>query len=120
MPLIYSEKPLSAAPLGLPIAVTATASPGQIIHTVQVTATTGIEQITVGAVSRSTASMPLTIEFGSTASDNRFVTFLVDAQSVATIIPKLRLTGTDSIVRAYSSGTATGAISVFGTIERAS
>jgi len=119
MPLMYSSFFLSESN-GLPIAVTATSSPGQIIHTVQVTATQGIEQITVGARSRSTASMPLTIEFGSTDVRNNYSIFIIDVQGEVGAVPKFRLTSTGSVIRAYTTGTATGTISVYGAVERAS
>ncbi len=119
MPLSYSQLFLSESN-GLPIAVTATSSPGQIIHTVQVTATQGIEQIVIGAKSRSTASMPLTIEFGSTEAKDRYSVLILATQGEVSPVPSLRLRATTSIIRAYSSGTATGAISVYGFVKTAS
>lgn len=104
----------------LPIAITATESPGQLIHTVQTTATTGIEQITLSARCRSTASMPLIIHCGSTENRDTYNVHIIDDQGEVAVVPNLRFTSTDSTIRMYSTGTDVGAISVIGIVLRAS
>jgi hypothetical protein len=126
MPLIYSRHFMTGVPNGVLVQVTATESPGQIVHTVVVTGTDSIEQITGLAVCRATAtSQPITVELGSTEAKDRYTNIMgpigvtEGATAQSAIISKVRLTATTSIIRVYSTGTASGVFSFGGTINRA-
>ena len=119
MALVYSRNPLSGSTNGRPIEVAATGSLGTTLHTVQATATDAREEVHLYAVNRSTASAPLTIELGGTATTDQILTFLPSQAGFDLVIPGISFTATTSIIRAFTTGTATDAITIAGWVNRA-
>lgn len=119
MPLVYTPSFLSGSTNGRPIEVSAVASPGDVIHTVQSTGTAAREEIVIDAYNDATATVGLVIEFGSTATSDRLVFHLPSQLGLIRVIDRLRLTATTSIVRAFSTGTATETLRLAGFTDRA-
>ena len=122
MALTYSRHPFSGSTDGRPIEVAAIGSLGTTIHVVQSAATDAREEVHLYANNRATgatATMPLTIEFGGTATTDHIITHLPSRDGLYLIIPGISLTATTSIVRAFTTGTATDAITIAGWVNRA-
>ena len=119
MPLTYTRQLLSGSTNGRPIEVATIASPGTIIHTVQATGTDAREEVHLYAWNDATATMPLTIEFGATATTDQILVHLPSQVGLSLVIPGISLTATDSIVRAFTTGAATDALAIAGWVNRA-
>ena len=119
MALTYCPQLLSGSTNGRPIEVATIATPGTTIHTVQSTGTDAREEVHLFAANRSTASMPLTIELGGTATTDQILTFIGAQTGFDRVIPGIRFTATTSIVRAFTTGTATDSLSLDGWVDRA-
>ena len=119
MALTYTRHPLSGSTNGRPIEVAAVATPGITLHTVQATGTDGREEVHLYAANRSTATAPLTIELGGTATTDQIMLHLPSQTGFDLIVPGISFTATTSIVRAFTTGTATDAIAIAGWANRA-
>lgn len=117
---IFTKEFLSSSSNGAPIAVTASSSPGTIIHTTG-TNQSIIDEVWIYANNISMAQTTLTLEYGGTASNNRLI-LPIPAQSGLTIVaPGLILRGTGSTfstIRAYTNTVDT--VNVVGYINRIS
>ena len=104
MTLTYSPVIISESTNGLGILVTATESPGTLIHTVNVTGTDHREEIRILAYNASTASQPIQIEWGATDLNTRSFKMLVGRDVPANIQPAtfLNLTATTSQIRIFT------------------
>jgi len=106
---------LSQSSNGGPIAISATSSPGTIIHTTSITASI-IDEIWLYAT---ISIRTLTIEVGGTASNNK-ITIGIPAQTgLSIILPGTIISGngsTSSIIRAFSS--SSNVVNVLGYINR--
>jgi hypothetical protein len=103
---------------GLGIPVTATASPGTVIHTAS-TVTSTIDEVWLYAQNYDTTDRKLTIQYGGTTAGNNDIEYTVKAENgLYLIIPGLLLQGaaTPLVVRAWA---ATGtSIVVYGYVNR--
>jgi len=109
---------LSQSSNGGPIAISATSSPGTIIHTTSITASI-IDEIWLYATNNDISIRTLTIEVGGTASNNK-ITIGIPAQTgLSIILPGTIISGngsTSSIIRAFSS--SSNVVNVLGYINR--
>lgn len=120
MPIFYSipaivgqgRVPFSASSYGRPIQITATGSPGTIVHTVPDDTVKDI--IYARALNRTASQVIVTSEWGATGADNS-ISQLVDAASNASIIPGLQL-GPNKVYRAYASDGSD--VSIAGYVDR--
>jgi len=118
MALVYSTHPLSGGTNGRPIEVATVATPGTTIHTVQATGTAAREEVHLYANNRSTATIPVTIELGGTATTDQILAQIPSQNGFNLIVPGITFTATTSIVRAFTTGTATDAITLAGWVNR--
>jgi len=121
--LIYTPSFISTSSNGMWVLVTATADPGQIIHTVQVTGTDEREEIRLSAYNAAaTSAEPLSILWGSTDASSLFpnVTVQTAGAGPQVIIGLNPLSATTSSIRVWTTGTATtGSIRIIGGVNRA-
>ena len=119
MALTYTRHPLSGSTNGRPIEVATIASPGTTLHTVQATGTDAREEVHLYVANRSTATEAVTIELGGTATTDQIMTHIPAQAGFDLVIPGISFTATTSIVRAFTTGTATDAITIAGWANRA-
>ncbi len=122
MALTFTPDFISNSTNGQLILVTATASPGQAIHTVQATTTDAREEVRITIYNDATATAIITLEWGSTDIGSRLIRHVAARQTgMRTLnnIGPLLLSGTTSIVRAYSTATDINVIKLGGTVNRA-
>lgn len=117
---IFTKVLHSGSVYGTPITVTASASPGTIIHSTGISSSV-IDEVWIYANNTGLSQTVLTLEYGGTASNNKII-LPVPAQSGLTIAAAgLILTGTgttSSTIRAYASNPNT--INIAGYINRIS
>ena len=119
MALTFSRHPFSGSTDGRPIEVAAIGSLGTIIHVVQSVATDAREEIHLYANNRATATSVLTIELGGTATTDHIMAHLPAQSGFFLIVPGISFTATTSIIRAFTTGTATDKITIAGWVNRA-
>ena len=121
MTLSFTPTIASGSTNGLAILVTATASPGTIIHTVEATTTDSREELRMVVYNNGTASQPVTFEMGSTdvASQLGPTHVLSRTFGIALTIGPNNFSATTTIVRAFTTGTATEAIRIWAQVNRA-
>ena len=119
MALTYTRHPLSSSVSGRQIEVDTIVSPGTALHTVQATSTDAREEVHIYAANRSTASAPLTIELGDTGQSDKVLTHIPSQDGLHLIIPGISFTATTTIIRAFTTGTATNDITISGWVNRA-
>ena len=102
---------------GLGISVVATATAGTAIHTASATATT-IDELWLYAYNDHSATVNLTIEWGSTASGQNFKSGIVHQSGLLLVCAGLIIQGnaTPKVVRAFA-GTAS-VITLYGYVNR--
>jgi Trk-type K+ transport system membrane component len=118
MPLSFNSKVSSESTNGLAILVTATESPGTLLHRVVATTTDSREEVRLVLYNNSTATQLVMIEWGATEIWNR-IPVNVQAQAAPGPAMFLNLSATTTTVRAYSTGTATEAIRAWLQVNRA-
>lgn len=102
-----AKKKLSGSTDGRPISVTATASPGTLVHTAVAGTTTGTyDEVWLWAANTSTTPTKLTIEFGGTSASDQIEVTIGAEQGLTLVIPGLPLQN-GSVVRAFA---ATGSV----------
>ena len=119
MALVYSRQLLSGSTNGRPIEVATVATPGTTLHTVQSTGTDAREETHLFAANRSTATMPLTIEPGGAATTDQIMVHIPSQAGWFRIDPGISFTATTSIIRAFTTGTATDSLVIGGWVNRA-
>lgn len=95
----YSKQILSGSTNNKPIAVSATATAGTLIHTAHATA---LDEIWIYAVNSSTSSVKLTVEFGGVTNAENIELTLTGESGLTLIIPGIPLTG-GVVVRAFAA-----------------
>ena len=110
----YTKVILSGSTDGQPINVTATASPGDAIHTCGA-GTSNQDEIWIWAVNLSAANVELTIQWGGTTSPDQDLVVVVPPEGLVLIVPGLILRNS-LVVRAYADTTAV--INLFGFANR--
>lgn len=119
MALTYSRQIFSGSSNGLPIEVSAVSSPGTTIHTVGATATSAREEIILYMTNGATVDQPVTVELGGTSTKDHIKATIPSRQGLQLMVPGISLTATSSIVRAFSTGTATETLRACGWVNRA-
>lgn len=116
----FNKLVLSASTNGRPIQVSATASPGTLIHTASTT-TTDYDEIWLYANNTSTADVKLTVEWGGTTTPSDHIEVTVPAEGgLIVVVPGLVIKGASTalVVRAFAG---TGAvIGITGYVNRIS
>lgn len=112
----YSKQLLSGSTNGRPIAVSASATPGTIIHTA-ISGTSGEDEIWIYAVNSSTSNVKLTLEYGGTATSDQIEVTIVAESGLLLVTPGLVLNN-GLVVRAFA-GTA-NVINLVGYVNRIS
>lgn len=117
---IFTKVLFSNSSNGTPITVTASATPGTLIHTTA-TSSSIIDEVWMYATNTGLSQTTLTIEYGGTSSNNKII-LPVPAQSGLTIaLAGLILTGTGvtaSNIRAYTN--VPNSVNIMGYINRIS
>lgn len=106
---------LSESSNGRGIAVSATSTPGTLIHTA-INSTAHMDEVWLFASNNSGASVTLTIEFGGTSSpDDNIVITVGPSEGLYTVVPGIPIN--DALeIRAFAN--TIGAIVIFGYINR--
>jgi hypothetical protein len=107
---------LSGSTSGRPIKVTATSTPGTLIHTA-VSGVTDFDEIWLFAVNTSTSPVKLTVEWGGTTSPDDLIEDTIPGESgLHLVIPRgMRLNG-GVAVRIFAATTAV--INITGGVDR--
>ena len=114
----YTKEILSGSTDGRSIMITATSTPGTIVHTGP-TATTTIDEIWLYAVSSSTSDMAVTLEWGGVTAPIDHIEYTVTAESgLHLLAPGIPLKGnsTPLIVRAFTGGASH--VNLYGYVNR--
>jgi hypothetical protein len=112
----FTKTILSGSTNGKPIAVSASATAGTVIHTAQ-SGTSGLDEIWMYAVNSSTSSVKLTVEFGGTTTAENIELTITGESGLTLVIPGLVLNNS-LVVRAFA-GTA-NVINISGYVNRIS
>lgn len=113
----FSKTVFSSSTDGRGIAVSATASPGTLIHTGSSTST-NLHEVWLYAMNTSNASVKLTIQWGGTTTPADDIEVFVQPESgLLLIVPGLLIQGNSSplIVRAFAA--TTNAVTVHGFVN---
>lgn len=118
---IFTKSILSGSTLGRGIKISATASPGTLVHSTG-TSSSIIDEVWLYAANSDTLSRFLTVQWGGTNSPDDSITILIPAQSgLVLTVPGFILTGTGSAaseIRAFCP--FTNVITVHGYVNRIS
>lgn len=98
---------------------TEVASPGVTIHTVgsATGSITSFDEIWLYCSNQGISNHILSIEFGGTATTDIIVQTVPTKDGAHLIIPGISLTATASIIRAFSTTTATGVLQITGHVN---
>ena len=115
----FSKQILSGSTDGKGILVSATTTPGTVIHTGSSTATT-LDEVWIYAVNADVANRKLTIEFGGTTTSDTIEFTVPTENGLYLITPGLILKGnaTPLVIRAFAASGA--AILIYGYVNRIS
>ncbi len=112
----FSKTLLSGSTNGASTLVSASATPGTVIHTAQ-SGTSGLDEVWLYADNSSTSAVKLTIEFGGTAEKDQIEISIAGESGLILVVPGLVLNNS-LVVRAFA-GTA-NVISISGYVNRIS
>lgn len=112
----YSKIPLSGSTNGRGIAVSASATPGTLIHTAT-SSTTYQDEVWIYAINTSTTAVKLTVEYGGTSTSDQIELTIAGEAGLVLVSPGLVLQNS-LVVRAFA-GTAS-VINIFGYVNRVS
>lgn len=100
---VFTKKILSGSTNGKSVAVTATATPGTLIHTGSASSSV-LQEIWLYAVNYDTSVRTVTIEYGGTAAENKIIVQLDPYVGMVLILPGVILVGnaTPLVVRAFA------------------
>ena len=112
----FSKTLLSGSTNGASILVSASATPGTIIHTAQ-SGTSGLDEVWLYADNSSTSAVKLTVEFGGTAEKDQIEISIAGESGLILVVPGLVLNNS-LVVRAFAG--TTNVISVSGYVNRIS
>ena len=112
----FTKTLLSGSTNGASILVSASATPGTVIHTAQ-SGTSGLDEVWLYAENSSATTAKLTVEFGGTAEKDQIELNIPGESGLVLVVPGLVLNNS-LVVRAFA-GTA-NVISVSGYVNRIS
>jgi len=113
----FSKLPLSGSTNGKMIAVSATSTPGTIIHTA-VSGTSSIDELWIYATNSSASSVKLTMEYGGTTANTDNIEITISGESGLILISPGLILQNSLVVRAFA-GTA-DVINIAGYVNRVS
>ena len=100
----YQKRKLSGSSDGRGIKVTATASPGSLIHTaLDSVAANEWDEIFIRAVNTSASAVKLTVEWGGTSSPDDLIEVTIPAESGFTEVIPGNVLQNGALVRAFAS-----------------
>lgn len=111
--MAYTREPLSGSTHGRGIKVAATATPGTLLHTGQVS-TTLTDVLTLYVCNTDTVTRRIWFEWGGTTSVDDHLIFDIPAKSTVCVIPDLIIRNS-LVVRAFAE--AANVLSVFGFVN---
>lgn len=119
--MAISKVLLSGSTGGMPIKVVATATTGTTIHATGTSASI-IDEVWLYATNTSTATVALTIEFGSTtAPDQNIIVGIPSKSGLSICVAGLTLTGTGAAARTITAfASSANVINIVGYINRIS
>lgn len=97
----FSKTLLSGSTNGAPISVSASATPGTVIHTAQ-SGTSGLDEVWLYSQNSGSASVKLTVEFGGTATKDQIEISVPGESGLVLVVPGLVLNNS-LVVRAFTS-----------------
>ncbi|MEN6480909.1 MAG: hypothetical protein ABFD29_01850 [Anaerolineaceae bacterium] len=109
----YTKQKLSGSTDGKPISITATSTPGTVIHTA-VAGTSNFDEIWLWAQNNGTTDVLLTVEFGSADAVNNIIVSVPYKSGMFPIIPGLILQN-GATVKAFAGTTAV--VSILGFVN---
>ena len=109
----FSKLPLSASTNGKGILVSASASPGTIVHTSA--SGSAYDEVWIYAMNTASATATLDIEYGGTATQDLIELSITGESGLVLVIPGLYLNNSQ-VVRAFASSTST--VSIHGYVNR--
>jgi hypothetical protein len=112
----YSKIALSGSTNGRGIAVSASATPGTLIHTAT-SSTTYEDEIWLYAMNTSTSGVKLTVEYGGTSTSDQIELTISGESGLVLVSPGLVLQNS-LVVRAFAA--TTNVINIFGYVNRIS
>lgn len=115
----YTKEKLSGSTTGAAIKIAATSSTGTTIHATGTSATV-IDEVWLFAYNSSASAVPLTIQYGGTATPDNDIKISIPSQSGLTlIVPGLILSGTGSAASTiYAYAGTTNVITISGYVNR--
>jgi hypothetical protein len=104
MPLTRSPISASSSTRGKIIKITATSSPGTLLHTVS-TVSTDFDYVSIWAWNVDTVNRTLTLEFGGTTADDRIPYIVEPGKPPICLVDRWDLQGNSSadVIRAYAT-----------------
>lgn len=119
MPSTFMKRQLSGSTNGRPIKITATSTPGTLIHTAT-SSTDEFDEIYLWAVNTSGSSVALTVEWGGVTSPDDFIAggMPIEGDSDLILIAPGLILGGGLIARAFAATTAV--INIVGFVNRIS
>lgn len=110
----FAKLPLSGSTNGRGILVSASASPGTIVHTA-VSGTSSFDEVWIYAMNTASATASLDIEYGGTATQDLIELNIPGESGLVLVVPGLYLNNSQ-VVRAFASSTTT--VSIHGYVNR--
>lgn len=99
---VYSKNTLSGSTNGRHIRVSATSTPGTLIHTA-VAGTTAFDEVWLYACNTDTTSRKLTVEWGGTTSPDDTLELTIPAESGYTLVVPGLILQNGLVIRAFGS-----------------
>jgi len=110
----FSKLPLSSSTNGKSILVTASASPGTLVHTA-VSGSVSFDEVWVYAMNTASSSVMLDIEYGGTAVADQIEITIPGESGLVLVVPGLFLNNSLA-VRAFA--TSASALALYGYVNR--
>lgn len=113
----YKKSKLSASDKGRGIKVSATASPGTLIHTATASsATNEWDAVTLRAVNTSTSAVKLTVEWGGTSNPDDHIELTIPAESGLVDVVVGHLLNDGATIRAFAA--TANVLMIHGYVDR--
>lgn len=112
----FSKTLLSGSTNGASILVSASATPGTVIHTAQ-SGTSGLDEVWIYADNSGSATVKLTVEFGGTAEKDQIELSIPGEAGLVLVVPGLVLNNS-LVVRAFAA--TSNLVSISGYVNRIS
>lgn len=111
----FSKLPLSGSTNGRQILISATSTPGTIIHTA-VSGTSSLDEIWLYAVNTSTTAVKLTIEYGGVSAPGDHIELTISGESGLVLVSPGLILQNSLVVRAFAA--TTNVVAINGYVNR--